>query len=143
MIREKRIQSDLQLLTKHNCTFEKKKDIIQLTVVGPKESHYENQEYIVQIEFSKNYPFKSPSVGFVTKIFHPNVDYNSGSICLDVLNQNWTPIYSLLNIWEILIPQLLMYPNPDDPLNEHAAILMKKNNDLFKKKIKEIYNNQK
>tara|TARA_B100001094_G_C18000443_1_gene704891 strand:- start:400 stop:834 length:435 start_codon:yes stop_codon:yes gene_type:complete len=144
MIRQKRIDSDIDLLRKHNCPFTilKNKNKINITIIGPKDSFYENQKYIIKIEFSKNYPFNSPSVGFKTKIFHPNVDDKSGSICLDVLNQNWTPIYSLLNIWETLIPQLLMYPNPEDPLNSHAAMLMKKDETLFKKKIKEVYNIQ-
>ena len=136
--KEKRVKKDIELLKKNNCIFEiiDENNII-FDLVGPKESLYENLKLRINIEIPKEYPYKSPSVGFDTKIYHPNVDLYSGSICLDVLNKKWSPIYSLFNIYTIFIPQLLMYPNPNDPLNKEAACLMKNNIDLFKKKILE------
>lgn len=33
-------------------------------------------------------------------------------------------MYELKNVFDVFLPQLLMYPNPTDPLNGEAANLM-------------------
>ncbi|HIB77441.1 MAG TPA: ubiquitin-conjugating enzyme E2 [Flavobacteriales bacterium] len=103
---------------------------------GPADTPYENMNFKIRITLPLQYPFHSPSVGFIGNIYHPNVDFLSGTICLNVLNQEWTPVYNLVAIIETLLPQLLTYPNPDDPLNEDAAKLLLENPEEYKQKCK-------
>uniref|UniRef100_A0A0D6R4X1 E2 ubiquitin-conjugating enzyme n=1 Tax=Araucaria cunninghamii TaxID=56994 RepID=A0A0D6R4X1_ARACU len=104
---------------------------------GPPNSPYEGGVWKVHIEIPEAYPYKSPSVGFANRIYHPNVDEMSGSVCLDVINQSWSPMYDLSNVFESFLPQLLLYPNPSDPLNGEAASLLMHDENLYAQKVKE------
>ena len=131
---QRRKQMDISALQKSGHMLHMEEDgamICKLT--GPKDTPYEGMNFKLRITLPVQYPFRSPSVGFIGKIYHPNIDYLSGSICLNVLNQEWTPVYNLVQIIDTLLPQLLTYPNPDDPLNETAAKLLQENPEEYKK----------
>jgi len=104
---------------------------------GPKESAFHNGVWKIHVELPDAYPYKSPSIGFLNKIYHPNVDEHSGSVCLDVINQTWSPMFDLVNVFEVFLPQLLLYPNPTDPLNGEAAALLLKQEERYKQKVGE------
>ncbi|CAD7957792.1 unnamed protein product [Amoebophrya sp. A120] len=104
---------------------------------GPKDTIYEGAIYRAHVELPEQYPFASPGIGFEPNtMFHPNVDEKSGSVCLDVINQTWTPLYSLVNVFEVFLPQLLTYPNPQDPLNSDAAALYLKDTKAYEAKVR-------
>jgi ubiquitin-conjugating enzyme E2 H len=91
----------------------------------------------IHVELPDQYPYKSPSIGFVNRIFHPNIDELSGSVCLDVINQTWSPMFEMINIFETFLPQLLRYPNPTDPLNGEAAALLLREPKNYDAKVRE------
>ena len=119
----RRINRDIKnLMTLDNSNVKLMDDkTIHCNILGPEDTIYNGGRWKIIIMIPDSYPFKSPSIGFIDKIWHPNVDFQSGSVCLNVLNQSWSPIYTLEHIVSTFIPQLLTYPNADDPLNIDAA----------------------
>ncbi|KAJ3673969.1 hypothetical protein LUZ60_005961 [Juncus effusus] len=63
----------------------------QATIIGPYDSPYAHGVFLVDIHFPPEYPFNPPEVSFRTNVFHPNIN-NKGDICLDILEEHWSPL---------------------------------------------------
>ena len=99
------------------------------TIIGPPDSPYEGGIFNLDIHFPMNYPFKPPKCNFTTKIYHPNIN-SAGSICVDILKDNWSPALTLSKVL-LSICSLLTDPNPDDPLEPTIAKEYINNRSLF------------
>lgn len=62
--------------------------------MGPGDSPYSGGVFFLAIHFPTDYPFKPPKVNFTTRIYHPNINSN-GSICLDILRDQWSPALTI------------------------------------------------
>lgn len=58
------------------------------------DSPYTGGVFFLAIHFPTDYPFKPPKVNFTTRIYHPNINSN-GSICLDILRDQWSPALTI------------------------------------------------
>ncbi|XP_071729656.1 ubiquitin-conjugating enzyme E2 5-like [Rutidosis leptorrhynchoides] len=104
---------------------------------GPADSPYDGGMWKLRVVLPDAYPYKSPTISFFNKIYHPNVDEMTGSVCLDVINQTWSPMFDLVNVFEVFLPQLLLYPNASDPLNGEAAALLMRDKTSYEQRVKE------
>ncbi|CAN1254235.1 Ubiquitin-conjugating enzyme E2-17 kDa [Linum perenne] len=63
----------------------------QATIMGPPDSPYAGGVFLVSIHFPPDYPFKPPK---------PNINSN-GSICLDILKEQWSPALTISKVKDI------------------------------------------
>ena len=98
-------------------------DAFCVAVDGPPDTPYSGARFKAFINLPEAYPASSPSVGFVEHVpWHPNIDFRSGSICLNVIGEAWSRATTLRAVVQDLLPMLLACPNPGDPLNHAAAV---------------------
>ncbi len=95
----------------------------QATIMGPDDSPYAGGVFFLNIHFPTDYPFKPPKCNFTTRIYHPNINSN-GSICLDILKDQWSPALTISKVL-LSISSLLTDANPDDPLVPEIAHIYK------------------
>lgn len=72
---------------------------------------FEDGTFKLLLTFTDAYPNKPPSVKFLSRMFHPNV-YANGELCLDILQNRWSPTYDVAAILTS-VQSLLHDPNPN------------------------------
>jgi ubiquitin-conjugating enzyme E2 D len=127
----KRIQREHQDLLKdapENCSAGPRGEnmyIWDAMIIGPSDSPYTGGVFKLEIHFPTDYPFKPPKIVFTTKIYHPNIS-SLGSICLDILKDQWSPALTISKVL-LSICSLLTDPNPKDPLVPEIAHIYNNN----------------
>ena len=93
-------------------------------IKGPIDTPYYNGSFKLKIDIPQNYPLSPPNITFITPIFHPNIHWKTGDICLDILKDQWTPVWSLNSVCLAIIA-LLSHPAADSPLNCDAGNIIR------------------
>ena len=134
----KRLQSELMALMLEGApgvsAFPAGEDLLTWrgTICGSEDTVYAGMRFQLTLRFPTDYPYAPPQVQFATRCFHPNVDYASGAICLDILKEQWSSTYTVRTIL-LSIQSLLGEPNNDSPLNGHAASLWDADADEYRR----------
>jgi peroxin-4 len=110
---------NMLITTKENSLLE-----WRLFLRGPEDSPYFEGIFEVKVMIDQNYPVQPPKVYFRTKIFHPNIHWETGEVCLDILKEQWTPAWTIESLGHAIIA-LLGSPNADSPLNCDAGNLLR------------------
>ncbi|GAY36587.1 hypothetical protein CUMW_023140 [Citrus unshiu] len=114
-------------------------------IFGPDDTPWDGGKLIyctfkLTLQFTEDYPNKPPTVRFVSRIFNfalCSLVYADGSICLDILQNQWSPIYDVAAILTS-IQSLLCDPNPNSPANSEAARMFSENKREYNRRVREI-----
>uniref|UniRef100_A0A1B6M388 Ubiquitin-conjugating enzyme E2-18 kDa n=1 Tax=Graphocephala atropunctata TaxID=36148 RepID=A0A1B6M388_9HEMI len=137
-----RIQKELSQIRNSNDKFknvqvEDSDMFVWNGVLYPINPPYNRGAFKIKMVFPKEYPFKPPTLQFITKIYHPNID-EDGAVCLSIVNpEMWKPATKVTNIVEALV-QLIDEPEPDHPLRADIAELYIKDRKKFLKNADEF-----
>lgn len=100
----------------------------------PEGTPYEDGTFHLTLTFDETYPNNPPKCQFKTPMFHPNI-YTNGNICLDILNNRWSPTYDVAALLTS-IQSLLPDPNPASAANGQAANLFNSNKSAYEAEVK-------
>ena len=91
-------------------------------IIGPADSPYEGGVFVFEINVPHSYPFGAPSIKFITPILHPNIDEQTGTVCMDILGHQWSPAQTIPKVVVALV-SLLFDPNFEaDPASPAISI---------------------
>lgn len=76
-------------------------------------------------------------VGLPTLVFLTFAVYPDGTLCLDLIQDQWSPIYSVSSILTA-IQSLLTDPNPASPANPEAAHLYNVDRKEYNRRVRRI-----
>mmetsp|Transcript_4259 Transcript_4259/g.6706 ORF Transcript_4259/g.6706 Transcript_4259/m.6706 type:complete len:1197 (-) Transcript_4259:91-3681(-) len=94
-------------------------DFLKLVLVGQTQTLYEGGVFELLLEFPSNYPYKPPSIRFLTPIYHYAVS-TDGKICLPLLADRWSPATTLSTLLDE-VSMLIMESGIFDPHGELSS----------------------
>jgi ubiquitin-conjugating enzyme E2 D/E len=81
----------------------------EATIQNLDDPRHRGKKYRLSIEVPGNYPFVAPRIRFIDRVHCENVFYD-GELCLDILNDQWSPAYTLWSLLEAIASVLTDKP---------------------------------
>ena len=125
-----------------------------VSIEGPEGTPYEGGVFQASIDFPQTYPNNPPKMKFITPIWHPNI-YKNGEVCISILHEpefdqfnemetmdeKWRPVLGVREI-VLSVVSLLSEPNIESNANIDASIQYRDDKAGFKKKVRNMIDNQ-
>lgn len=120
---------------------------VALIVINPDSLYYRGY-FKAKMTFPENYPYAPPTFQFTRPLYHPNI-YADGKLCISILHapgddemsgesagERWSPAQRVESVL-ISIISLLDDAECSSPANVDAGVMLRKNLDGFKRRVKE------
>ncbi|KAK0254696.1 hypothetical protein LTR91_015052 [Friedmanniomyces endolithicus] len=97
---------------------------LDILLAGPTHTPFHTGLFKLHLTIPPTYPQTPPTAHFRTPIFHPNVEPQTGGVCVETLKRDWDAKLTLRDVL-VVINCLLIQPNPDSALNAEAGGLIR------------------
>ena len=123
---------------------------LTFTLIGPKNTPWEDYPMFGTIEINDSYPFTPPNIKFSSKTLHPNI-YKDGKICLSILNNQqdefgyfqknelWSPALDIRCIF-LSIMSMFHEPNLESPADVDSCVLYRNDRKKLTLDIRKLMN---
>ncbi|EPY30523.1 ubiquitin-conjugating enzyme E2, other [Strigomonas culicis] len=91
---------------------------------GPPDTPFAGGTYTLLLQIPHEYPMLPPTAIFTTKMFHVNVEFATGKVCLDILKTRWSPAWTLESVCRAVL-SLMAEPEHSSPFNCDAGNLLR------------------
>lgn len=100
-LQARRISLESQMIKKERIALDPENPFLWHGIINGKGKW--KGRYKISIIIPIDYPYKAPIVKWETLLYpkHPNIDYNGG-ICLNILNNDWRPEFTLITVYRSL-----------------------------------------
>lgn len=109
---------------------------VSFTVKTEAGNLYPNGTFETIIKVTPGYPFKPPQLWVINKVYHPNVNIDTGFTHLRLLrDEEWKPVMTINSIifaFELLLNQPDLTDVPEHPINLEMKMICQENFEVFK-----------
>ena len=123
----------------------------RVTIIGQPGSELEGGMFPAEVEFPDDFPNRPPKMRFLCPMWHPNIDGETGKVCISILHdpgndpyeyeqvhERWLPIHNIESIVVSVVSMLTDDPNCESPLNVEAARQYKHDRAEYNKKVRRL-----